>query len=156
MHTCSLLAYFYFLNQERMSMTTILGPPGTPPRPPRDAPGPPGDPWGAPQTTKTVIARPIHSARSSQSLHPHPFVAMHLPNDSLALFHGVCIEKRNSSWSAAGPRRGRPKVSGGVDAHGRKESAHSAPGPGSPLYIVHYIYLYVYICGSSQIDLIVL
>jgi hypothetical protein len=85
-------------------------------------------------TTKTAISRQISSDRSSRLLHPNLLVATHRPKDSSGLFYAVYVENRPIFGRSQGQTGGDARFQEGVDAHGRKESAHRAPGPGPPLY----------------------
>ena len=117
-----------------------------------DLPGTPqGPPGASPWTTKTAISQQIYRARTFQLLHPNDFVAPYHPNDSPGLFHHVFLKNRAPFVHPQGPPGGAPSSQVGVYAHGRKESTHKAPGPGSPFHIIHkciYIYIYMYIYTS--------
>ena len=98
---------------------------------PWDPPGTSGDPT---DYNNGYISTNTYSAISSRLLHRNPFVATHLPNASSGLFYSVHVENGALFGRPQGRAGGAPRFHEGVNVHGRKESAHSAPGPGSPLF----------------------
>ena len=142
-------------------MKRIPGIPGEPPEPPgtsRDPAGtplglpgtplgPPGHPWRPSWTTKTTMSQQIPSARTLDGCIRILLLQSIIPNTSLDCFMLYTSRKEPCLIGHRAETGGDPRFQEGPDTPWRQESAHKAPGPGSPLCIIHIcIYIYVHIC----------
>ena len=88
-----------------------------------------------------LIFGEIYSARTFRWLHPNPLVTTHHSKYCPGPLCHVYFDNGAPVGWPQGRHRGALSSQGGVDTNGGKESASSAPRPGSPRKYLRYIWL---------------